>query len=240
MSSRFKRHALVRLTTAGWEQAIAGVAPELHSVVQDWRQHDWPAVVRRRDADASEDELCLGIALPPDADGNKLRIALRVAQVHVREMRAPLTLHEVMTQAPSQWRAALEKLQHEALVQALDMRVYGSLALQALTGMNYLRPDSDIDLLFSPLDEPQLVAGIQLLARTAHTLPLDGEVQFPDGAVAWKEWQQVTAAAGAGRVLLKRTQDVALLLAADVVAAFSQGASLATAQAMPELPVCPL
>jgi len=238
MLSLCKRHALVRLTAAGWEQAAAAVAPALRDVVQGWQQHDWPAVVRRRDADVSDDEICLGIALPPAASGSKLRVALRVAQVHVREVRAPLTIAEVMPHVPLQWRAALEKLQHEVQAQRLDMRVYGSLALQALTGMIYLRPDSDIDLLFCPIDEQQLVAGMQLLTQTA-ALPLDGEVQFPDGAVAWKEWHQA-AGSPTGRVLLKRNQDVALLLAAEVVAALTQRASERSMPVAPESLACPL
>lgn len=212
-----KRHSLVWLSQTGWEQAAAALAPALRPLLQDWQQHDWPAVVRRRDADIALEQLSLGIALPPDGSGHKLRLPLRIARSQVRSMRAPLLIAEVLPQAPLPWRAALQKLQQQASDAGLELRVYGSLAWQTLTGQSYLRPDSDIDLWFSPGSQPQLMAGMQLLADYAACLPLDGEVQFPAGAVAWKEWQQMVTQSQA-RVLLKREHDVALLPVAEILA----------------------
>lgn len=221
MSSPDRRHWLVWLSAAAWEQATAGLSPEQRLLVQRWQQHDWPAIVRRRDAHCGAKEISVGIAFPPDANGDKLRLSLRVPRSGVRELRAPLRIAEVFEQVPLSWCPALEKLNLNVQAQGLDMRVYGSLALQVLTGEIYLRPASDIDLLFSPLDQAQLVSGMALLARYAQALPLDGEVMFPDGAVAWKEWHQV-ADQPHGRVLLKRQHDVALLLVADVVGALAK------------------
>jgi len=231
MSSRYKRHTLVWLSPAGWEQAGASLTPALRAQLQRWQQHDWPAVVRRRDADATDEQVCLGIALPPDTSGHKLRVPLRVASQHIRRQRPPLLIAEVLLQAPQAWRTALARLQQQA--QALDLRVYGSLALQALTGEAYLRPGSDIDLLFQPDNAQQLVDGMQLLATYASALPLDGEVVFPQGAVAWKEWQQVCDHPD-GRVLLKGNNNVALLLVAEVVAALTTLARPSSC----ELPTC--
>ena len=221
MSRPERRHWLVWLTAAGWQQAAADLPAAQQALVQRWQRHDWPAIVRRRDAHCKAGELCIGIAFPPDSNGDKLRLSLRVPRSEVRETRAPLLIAEVIEQAPAAWRPALEKLKTHVQAQGLDMRVYGSLALQVLTGESYLREVSDIDLLFSPLDQPQLVSGMALLARYAQALPLDGEVMFPDGAVAWKEWHQV-ADQPHGRVLLKREHDVALLLVADIVGALAK------------------
>jgi phosphoribosyl-dephospho-CoA transferase len=221
MSSLDRRHWLVWLSAAGWEHAAADLTAEQRALVQRWQQHDWPAIVRRRDARCRASEMCIGIAFPPDANGDKLRLSLRVPRTEVRETRAPLLIAEVIEQAPLAWRPALEKLKTHVQAQGLDMRVYGSLALQVLTGETYLRAVSDIDLLFSPADQTQLVNGMALLERYAQALPLDGEVMFPDGAVAWKEWHQVADQPG-GRVLLKRQHDVALLLVADVVGALAR------------------
>ena len=90
--------------------------------------------------------------------------------------------------------------------------------MQVLTGKPYLAAGSDIDLLLHPRDDAQFEAGLALLARHAHNLPLDGEIAFPLGhGVSWKEWLGPDARAharshsGADRVLAKHLDTVALL-----------------------------
>jgi phosphoribosyl-dephospho-CoA transferase len=217
MSSLYKRHQLVWLSERGWREAAAEVPSASRHLPQRWQERDWPAVVRRHDADAMDDQVCIGIALPPDSEGIKLRLPLRVPVTQIREMRAPLPIGDVLMHAPVSWRSALQELHYKAMAQALDLRVYGSLALQALTGLTYLRAGSDIDMLFTPTNRFQLERGMQLLSHYAQVLPLDGEVLFPAGAVAWKEWLQASTDTG-NRVLLKRADDVCLMTVAEVVA----------------------
>ena len=209
-SDLFARHGLVRLNEAGWREALARVADGHRFAVQRWREHDWPAVIRRRDADCASGEICLGIALPPDQDGVKLRVPLRVGLQGVRATRAPLEIADVVEHAGPQWRDDLLALRDEVAARGLALRVYGSLALQALTGLAYLRPTSDIDLLFSPQDTLQLEQGMSLLQQYAARLPLDGEIAFPNGcAVSWKEWAQAFGKSD-DRVLVKHDSGVAL------------------------------
>lgn len=230
MSSRSElstRHGLVWLNEAGWIEALARVTDDHRYAVQRWRQHDWPAVIRRRDADCASDEICLGIALPPDQDGVKLRVPLRIGLQGVRQMRAPLEIADVIEHAGSQWRDGLFELHANIAAQGLDIRVYGSLALQMLTGLSYLRPASDIDLLFSPLDRSQLEQGVSLLQQYATRLPLDGEIAFPSGhAVSWKEWAQGCGKSG-NRVLIKHDSGVALQRVGELLAEFEERACAA-------------
>jgi phosphoribosyl-dephospho-CoA transferase len=225
MSSRSDsstRHGLVWLSEAGWLEALARVADDHRYAVQRWRQHDWPAVIRRRDADCAAGEICLGIALPPDQDGVKLRVPLRVGLRGVRQMRAPLEIADVIEHAGSQWRNGLLELHGDVAAQRLEIRVYGSLALQALTGQSYLRPASDIDLLLSPQDRLQLEQGVSLLKQCATRLPLDGEISFPRGqAVSWKEWAQVCSNPD-NRVLVKHDSGVALQRVDELLAALEE------------------
>ena len=84
---------------------------------------------------------------------------------------------------------------------------FGSLAMQALTGIPYLTPTSDIDILLHPRTVHELDTGLALMHHHAPTLPLDGEIVFPDGAaVSWKEW----SASGDERVLVKHVGGVRL------------------------------
>ncbi|WP_050478199.1 malonate decarboxylase holo-[acyl-carrier-protein] synthase [Herbaspirillum rhizosphaerae] len=211
MSSRYKRHSLVWLSERGWQDAASTLPDQHRRHALQWQTQDWPALVRRQDADCPVDEICLGVALPPDAEGHKLRLPLRVAKEHVRLVRDPLEIRDVISHVTPSWRDGLRQLDGEVAAQGLSVSVYGSLALQALTGQAYLRASSDIDLLFRPLSESQLTEGMHLLERHAQTLPLDGEVVFPDdAAVSWKEWAQARRHPD-NRVLLKRSRDVALV-----------------------------
>lgn len=202
----FARHSLVWLTAPGWLAARAA-APAHAPALERWQRANWPLVARRRDPGAGAGDACLGLALPPDpASGAKVRIALRLPAAGVARSAPPLSLKAALATLPEPWRGQLSLFKEASL--GLDFRVYGSAALQALTGLDYLRPTSDIDLLLYPLTEQQLRSGLALLLRF-DTLPLDGEVVFPNGeAVAWKEW----AAAGPGhaRVLVKGDEAVRL------------------------------
>jgi len=211
------RHELVWLTAQGWKEAAASVRPgDLRSLAL-WERQGWPAVVRRRDVGAPGHVVSLGIALPPSgADAPKERIGLRADAAHVQRRLPALGLAEAMAAAPAAWRPALDELAGAGVA----LRAYGSLALQAITGLPYLTSASDIDLLLAPGSRAELDAGIGLLSRYAETLPLDGEVVFPSGeAVAWKEWRD---AAPRSRVLVKTIDAVRLAERAALLATLEE------------------
>jgi phosphoribosyl-dephospho-CoA transferase len=236
----YARHDLAWLTAEGWQHLLAATPPgtPAHAALARWRDADWPLIVRRRDeaacgravaapdaafaaagatGDANgghEAMVCLGLAAPPDlASGARLRLPIRVPTRHVARSSAPQPLAAVAHAVPAHWRAAFAQLCESST--ALDLRVFGSLALQALTGQAYLRDSSDIDLLFRPRSLDELDAGTVLLASQLEHLPLDGEILFPSGqAVAWKEW--FTARADTGRVLVKAQASVKLATRAEL------------------------
>lgn len=205
----FARHDLVWLTEAGWEDVIRQSDADQHPALEKWRTADGPVIVRRADDAAETGQLCIGVALPPDADGNKPRIGVRVSTEWVRESRGPMPLADVIEAAPAQWQAALKALEAEAAQRQLSFRVYGSLALQRLTGQRYLSARSDIDVLFLPASVTELGRGTGLLSYFSGLLPLDGEIVFPGRkAVSWKEWIQAMHARGNPRVLAKSRYEV--------------------------------
>lgn len=220
------RHSLVWLQPEGWQEAESSAAADCREAIMQWRQADWPLIARRPDADAGSDECCLGLALPPDpASGCKRRIGLRVARSRVRRIDAPLTVAQAIDGAPAKWQSSLARLEEQADSAGVTLRVFGSLALQALTGQPYLTPASDIDLLFTPESVRQLDAGMDLLGAAAARLPLDGEVVFPGGqAVAWKEWANAVRAGEGMRVLTKDMGGVRLARTAALRAALEASA----------------
>jgi phosphoribosyl-dephospho-CoA transferase len=196
------RHDLVWLTADGWNAAL------LPEEARQWPAKGWPAVARRQDADADADTVCLGIALPPSPpDGAKRRVGLRVPLSAVLCTERPLLLCDAVAAAPPAWADGLVALLSDAA--GLTLRVYGSLAQQAITGACCVSARSDIDLLFYPTTQWQLDAGLALLQKHGAHLPLDGEIMFPNGtAVAWREW--LLAVANDAHVLVKEMSGVRL------------------------------
>ncbi|MDB5909930.1 MAG: mdcG [Massilia sp.] len=202
----FSRHELAWLGGAGWQAALARALPGQHAAIEQWWREDWPAIVRRADPGLEPGRVSLGIALP-----SRGRVALNAHVSDIARRKSPLALGEATKAAPARWRAALDELAAES--DGMAMHVYGSLAMQTLTGQEYMGPDSDIDLLFFPANRGALDAGLALLERYSAVLPLDGEIVFPSGdAVAWKEWLN------ADRVMVKDAVTVRLAPAAALLA----------------------
>jgi phosphoribosyl-dephospho-CoA transferase len=194
------RHDLLWLSARGWHAALATADAAHVPTIKRWRDAGWPVIVTRRHPGAAPDTLCLGIAAP-----SRQRIALTSIKAHVTRHQWPPLLAQVIDHAPGDWRAGLAELEESSY--DMQLRVYGSLALQALTGQQYLRATSDIDLLFQPRSRAHLNDGVARLSQGAGPAPLDGEIVFPGGAaVAWKEWHS-----GAARVLVKHGSGVNLM-----------------------------
>jgi phosphoribosyl-dephospho-CoA transferase len=224
----YARHDLAWLTEDGWQHVLSSAAPgtPAHEAIERWADARWPLIVRRSDYAAQPaaqvgapigtdaGAVCLGLAAPPDpASDAKLRLPLAVPARHIARHSAPLPLGAVAHALPPGWQASFARLMEASA--GLDLRIFGSLSLQALTGQPYLRDSSDIDLLFRPRSGTELDAGILLLASYLGELPLDGEIAFPSGqAVAWKEW--LSAGAHSERVLVKSQASVKLAQRAEL------------------------
>jgi phosphoribosyl-dephospho-CoA transferase len=72
----------------------------------------------------------------------------------------------------------------------VSAQVYGSHGWQVITGLDYIHPRSDLDLLLPVTDLQQADAVADVLSNCPlHAPRLDGELMFPNGsATAWREW----------------------------------------------------
>lgn len=213
------RHSRVWLSARGWQHVLQSAPPAFHEQMHAWSQAGWPVIARRADADADNDQVCLGLAIPPQPGcGTRPRIALRVGTAEVVQVLPPVALESLTAVIPEAWRAAYALLVQDASASQLSFQAFGSVALQAVTGLAYITPSSDIDLLFYPTRRSQLRQALSLLEKHALHLPIDGEFVFPTGdAVSWKEWSQATRAGNGPRVLAKGRQSVRLATAADLI-----------------------
>ncbi|KQP49606.1 malonate decarboxylase holo-[acyl-carrier-protein] synthase [Pseudorhodoferax sp. Leaf274] len=224
------RHQLVRLTDAGWQRVRAGAwDAQAHSCLAHWAQHRLPLVVTRQrpqadDAsglqrpqaqDASglqrpQEGGAVSLGLPAPGRWERRRIALAVPRADIAQVDAfpPASALAPLLPAPQRrpWRALCGGLSACGVV----ARVYGSHGWQLLTGLDHLRPGSDIDLHIAVDGPAQADAVAVLLQSWSDGLRLDGELVFAgDRAVAWREWL-AWRAGRAARLLVKRLDGVAL------------------------------
>ncbi len=94
--------------------------------------------------------------------------------------------------APETWRATLDALTALGPCHSLAPRPFGSLSRRALTGLGYLTPASELDVLWpiaDPIDADRLRHRLDGIAEAAEGAPmrLDGEILLPDGGrVQWR------------------------------------------------------
>ncbi len=209
------RHQLVRLQASGWNAARAQVdAGDLHPCLALWAQRGLPLVVGRQcsgTAASAGAELRLGLAAP--ASWQRQRLSLRIERSHIGWFDEFPLAAGIDTLLPRPMRAGWRRLCRQLHQEGAVARVYGSHGWQAVTGLAYLHPRSDIDLWITVQDAAQADAVAAVLDHAAAgPLPcLDGELCFPDGrAVAWREWRPWRS--GAARQVLVKTLTEARLL----------------------------
>lgn len=199
----WQRHDLVWLTPSAWHRLCEAPWDEQASqILTHWCARDLPVVVARQREGAADRQLCLG--LPAPLRWGRRRLALEVVEADIARAGAFPLLSDVVPQTAVK-----------------DARVYGSYGWQALTGLDYVHADSDLDVLAAAEDLPQA----QLIAERLHAWSaphrVDGEVVMPGGhAVAWRElWLAMQAvpvagtapAAGSPQVLVKHRISTGLM-----------------------------
>ena len=151
-----------------------------------WAQRGWPLIARRPVCEDVPGTVPLGLPLPPARE--KRRLTLRLAPEDLVDSAPPPTLADARAAAPEAWRNTIASLL------ALDpqVRCFGSLAWQHLTGLAYLTAESDLDLLWrvDTAEAADALAG--RIAEIAERAPMriDGEFVTPAGVgVQWREWR---------------------------------------------------
>jgi len=207
------RHDLLWLTVDGW-QALAARQPGLFDMagLRLWAAHGFP-VMRRRTQPADVPGLIPVAVALPDAFG-RARLGFEVAPADVALYERPPELRAAWRDLPDRLRSLAERVLAVAEQMDLVPRMFGSAMWQHVIGLPYLRPQSDLDLLWSlphSQDPLPLVARLvsSLCALNADSGPrLDGEIVL-DGtrAVNWRE----LGADASGEVLVKTAEKVSLM-----------------------------
>jgi phosphoribosyl-dephospho-CoA transferase len=111
---------------------------------------------------------------------------------------------------PLNGRPWLEQIALGFSERGLEVRVHGSLLWQHLTGMGYLHPRSDLDLLCTLTCSGRFheAAGAFEAAERGAVAHIDGEIFFP--RIGWAAWREVAQATGRS-VLIKHDRGELLI-----------------------------
>jgi len=206
-----RRHDLIYVDPPRWRQRIEASA-EFGSdpLIVFWADKGWP-LVRRRPAPGETTGVGLGLPLPPSA--GKRRLGFVLPEQDIAASEPPLLLAAARQAAPAGWSRTLDEIEEIGRQHGVEVRLFGALAWQALTGLAYLSKASDLDLLFyigPTTDVAALTAGLADIESRA-PVRLDGELIRHDGTgVNWRELH-----IGADEVLVK-TLDGAVLVRPDM------------------------
>ena len=205
-----RRHALVSIAR-DHHAALSDTVEDgsLRRAVTQWLARGTPLVVRRQNSDVAIETMptTIAVGMPLSPVEGRHRLAFTLPAHAIAALAPPIALADAAARLASSWRAPLTRLADAATAIDVTLRVFGSVAWEALTGATYVARDSDVDVLWRPVDTAQLRAGIALLHRWEREtgISADGEILFgDDAAVAWREWDRVAQANDpASRVLVK-------------------------------------
>ena len=214
------RHALVQVAPNDWPRVVAGwpargdLEPDAGAALDAWAARGWPAIVRRRAAGDPPGGLPVGVPLPPAL--GRLRCALALPAGMAWRFVATPGLPTLRGRAPPPWQPTVDAILALGRAAGIRPRAFGGLLWQGVTGLPYLGPGSDLDLLWTVSTETDLDRLLDGLARidAAGPVRLDGEILLPDGAgVNWRELHRARAGGG-GEVLAKTECGLSLRSAA--------------------------
>jgi phosphoribosyl-dephospho-CoA transferase len=204
--ARLHRHQLVHLTPAAWDRlrAIARDAVERECLTL-WASRGLPLVVTQQRCDAGTDPAWIAMGLSAPLRWESRRIGVTGARSEVLFFDEFPAARSVSKLLPASARAAWEALCRATLACGVQPRVYGSFGWQALSAMDHVRADSDVDLWVGVTDADQAdQVASALAAADVPGMRLDGELVFDgDNAVSWREW--LTWRAGGVRSILVKS-----------------------------------
>jgi phosphoribosyl-dephospho-CoA transferase len=151
------------------------------------------------------------MGLPAPGRWERRRLVLSVPRPDVLHFDEFPRAEQVAKLLPDAARADWQSLGASLRACGAVARVHGSYGWKHISGLDHVRPGSDIDVWIAVSDADQADAVVRLLQSFPCARPrLDGELVFDGGnAVAWREWLSWRAG-GAKALLIKHLEGSSL------------------------------
>lgn len=210
----WQRHDILHVAPSAWRAALSSLQlPRTPSLLNVWADSGWPVIVRRRMAREPTNAIPIGVPLPPFA--GKCRIAMAISDDDVVSSSAPPLLQNVAHEAPTlPWQRIIREVIHLGAQFGIDPLAFGSLMWQYQTGLAYIGPNSDLDVLWRVPDECDVASLVVGIAGIEDGGPprIDGEIVFSDGsAVNWRELHNALRGGQPDGLLVKDMESVRLV-----------------------------
>jgi phosphoribosyl-dephospho-CoA transferase len=212
---KLQRNQLVWLHETSWQRLLGNAAlePLDREILAHWQSRQLPCVLCTQRSQHRPPTLSLGLPAPTKWDRRK--IGLEVSSQDIVHVGAFPALEQVVTSHLPE--LGLRDLLAQLTNLCAPVEVYGSYGWQFLTGLSYVRPTSDLDVIAKVSDLSAALAVAEVFRKARLSCRLDGEVLFPDGrSIAWRELLQ-GAQGIVDRVLVKTREQVSLVQWSELV-----------------------
>lgn len=152
-----QRHDLVFLSARGqqwaWERRERGRPED-----ERWRElfFTLPGICRAPAEKPGDGMAALGFSTPVRAEGNRVRFASHAPREEILRIVTPWEIPRLLARLPGPSGPALESLDSAAREREISLGIFGSAALQAVTGYEYLHAQSDLDVVITPASREEL------------------------------------------------------------------------------------
>ena len=170
-------------------------------------RHDFgmvPAIVRRQE-NKKDGFLDVGWSSWKRKDGVRIRVSLSIREADVEQIISPYEVFLRKERWPGQVSEDLMRLCLSGEKYRVDIGLIGAVGMEALTGLPYIDPDSDLDIIIRSRADSDL-DGFSRSLGTGFKRRVDAELQFSGiGGVKFGDWM------GKGQSVLVKSLDGAML-----------------------------
>ncbi len=190
MPDFFRRHSFAWV---GDEESlfdrISGETPQDDvAILRTWLGKRNPLIVRRPCLIEDGKTVCLGLALPPDPA--KRRLAFRLPLAEIGKLVEPPLWRDCVASAAMKVARRVKSVLLATENAGLPLQTFGSYAWQYYTGLSYVTPNSDIDVLVQIKSRDEWEKFRQLMIdpkKTPHRVDLE-IVLSGDASFNWREF----------------------------------------------------
>ena len=201
-----ERHTLLRLTDAGaglvWASREALYPGEVAWADMWPRFYGLPVITRRQVLPG--EAIPVGLSLPIRQDGGRYRLASCVPASEVESAVSPTQAAELCAGRTLPVSGLVAELLCDAPSLGVSVGIFGSAALEAVTGLPYRHAGSDLDVLLIPRDVPDMPALAGLLQRLEENYHLSIDAELALGEIQYVKLKELCT--GSRTVLVKGGQ----------------------------------
>ena len=201
-----KRHTLLKLTNTGtglvWANREALYPGEVAWADMWPRFYGLPVITRRQVLPG--EAIPVGLSLPIRQDGGRYRLASCVPASEVESAVSPTQAAELCAGQTLPVSGLVAELLCDAPSLGVSVGIFGSAALEAVTGLPYRHAGSDLDVLLIPRDVPDMPALAGLLQRLEENYQLSIDAELALGEIQYVKLKELCT--GSRTVLVKGGQ----------------------------------